>query len=168
MPNPVTHEQPIPAEYTIDPTYFNNKPALDARAANLPVPADKAFFRKALGFLYLTEVKNSPLEADRLLKSDRRTLLSHYLTPAEWQIFKNLTKFAHSSRKRYGHAAVQAAREDRYRCRICKMPDVRTLEMDHVNGRSDTQNFQLLCSNCHKIKSREVDWKGHLVADMLD
>ena len=74
-------------------------------------------------------------------------------------------KFAHSSRKRYQHAA---AREEQYRCRIYKMSDVRTLRMDHVNGRSDTQNFQLLCSNCHKIKSREIDWKGHLMVDMLD
>jgi hypothetical protein len=164
MVDSTAHEQQIPSGYVIDASYFNNQAALDARAAALPAATDRTFFRKTLGFLYLAEVKNSPMEADRPLKADRRALLSQHLSPAEWQIFKNLTKFAHSSRKRYGHAAVQAARADRYRCRRCKMPDVRTLEMDHVNGRGDTQNFQLLCSNCHKIKSREVDWTGHLPA----
>jgi 5-methylcytosine-specific restriction endonuclease McrA len=143
-------------------------PAIETRTAALAA-ADQDFMRAALRYIYLLGAShNSPLavripghtsEQRKARKDGLRELLRQHLGPAERQAFNNLTKFAHSSRARYGPNAVREARDAGYCCRDCGMPDVRTLEMDHVNGIDDTKNFRLLCANCHNIKSRKKEWK---------
>lgn len=61
------------------------------------------------------------------------------------------------------------------KCAICGFDDIRALEIDHINGggqtdrktrgareryvaiaKGQTDGFQVLCSNCHSIKTREI------------
>lgn len=66
-----------------------------------------------------------------------------------------------SGRRAYGIHSLRAAQTARFRCQACGQSDVRTLQMDHVNGRDDKTTFQMLCANCHMVKSRLFDFTGN-------
>lgn len=63
-------------------------------------------------------------------------------------------------RHAYGLASLRAAQKARFRCQACGESDVRTLQMNHVNGRNDNKTFMMLCANCHMVKSRAFDFTG--------
>ena len=171
------HTQEIADEFRIAPALMNDESAIMARVAMLPVD-EQVFMRAALRYIYLLSAShNSPLavripvhtpEQRKTRKNALRELLHQHLSAAERQAFNNLTKYAHSSRARYGPHAVREARAAGYCCRDCGMSDIRTLEMDHVNGSGDTTNFRLLCSNCHNIKSRQKEWKYIVLVSTAD
>jgi len=58
-------------------------------------------------------------------------------------------------RKSFGKKSLIAARNSRYKCEICKYPDIRTLQLHHIKGRIKDTEFACLCANCHQIKSRQ-------------
>ena len=58
-------------------------------------------------------------------------------------------------RKLYGKNSLIAARNAKYKCERCNFPDVRTLQLDHINGKIMDTEFACLCANCHQIKSRQ-------------
>ena len=65
-------------------------------------------------------------------------------------------------KKDYGANSLIAARNAKYKCQNaeCGFSDVRSLELDHVNGKKSkyTAIFACLCANCHNIKSFTHDW----------
>src|SRR2546426_13721 len=107
--------------------------------------------RCALAYLYLSD---GP-------KNIRRPIIRDawpHLDPAERIALRWLqTRTNGSLRSTYGHAAAAEARAARFRCRDCGQFDVRTLQLDHVDGRG-SKRFRCLCANCHQIKSRLHNW----------
>ena len=110
--------------------------------------------RTTLRYLYMTD---GPINLPR----DRLKIAEPFLEPAELIVARWLyTRTNGSERNRYGAAALQAARKQRYRCEHCGHADVRVLNLDHNEGRNNREVFACLCTNCHTLKSRAQDWLG--------
>ncbi len=130
---------------------FDNLEYIEARVSGLE-PSVVGSVRTALKYLYIT---NGPINLPR----DRMLKVQPFLEPAEKVLVRWLyTRTNGSERKRYGSAALLAARKQRYRCEHCGHADVRVLNLDHVEGRHNRELFVCLCTNCHTLKSRDRDW----------
>lgn len=139
--------------FVIDTHFFNNDAYIEARLVDIP-PLHRGAMRTALLYLYCD---SGPINLDR----DRLRIAKNYLSHTEQIVAQWLsTRTNGSLRKSYGAAALRAARSSRYRCEHCGFSDVRTLNLDHVDGRVKDAVFACLCANCHTIKSRERDWTG--------
>ena len=138
---------------TIDNSRFNDTQYLEYRVAQVP-NSDSGALRTALKYLYLDD---GPVNLPR----ERLRIAENYLDPAEMIVVRWLyTRTNGSLRKEYGADSLIAARLNRYQCESCGFSDVRALNLDHVDGRTDTTPFACLCANCHTIKSRAQDWTG--------
>lgn len=138
---------------SIDRRRFNNDRHIANRILLVPTAARGAL-RSALLYLYMDD-------GPRNLPRQRLLLAAPYLEAAELVVVRWLyTRTNGSLRKSYGAAALIAARTSRYRCGECKFPDVRVLNLDHIDGRVYGTGFACLCANCHAIKSRKSDWTG--------
>ena len=136
---------------TIDSSRFNNTDLIEDRVASV---ADKGSLRTALRYLYLDD---GPLN----LPPKRRKAAERFLDAAEVMVIRWLaTRTNGRLKKSYGAAALRAARLARYRCQECGFPEVRVLNLDHIDGRVVGTAFACLCANCHTIKSRKSDWTG--------
>lgn len=145
----------------IDAEAFNNDSLIEARVSVVGVDAQGAL-RTALRFLYQDK---GPLNLPR----QRLIVADEFLDDAERIVIRWLfTRTNGSLRKTYGSAALLAARVSRYRCEVCAFPDVRVLNIDHVDGRVLGTSFACLCANCHAIKSRKHDWTGRKVVPESD
>ena len=132
---------------------FDNAQYLESRVSGTD-SAEAGSLRTALRYLYLSDGPIN-LPRDRLKKAEP------FLEPAERVVIRWLyTRTNGSLRSRYGAAALRAARRQRYRCEHCGHADVRVLNLDHVEGRGNREQFACLCTNCHCLKSRERDWGG--------
>jgi hypothetical protein len=130
---------------------FDNPEYIESRLAVLDA-SDLGAVRTTLRYLYLTD---GPINLPR----ERLKRAEPFLQPAERIVARWLyTRTNGSGRKNYGGAALRAARKQRYRCEHCGHADVRVLNLDHVEGRSNREFFACLCTNCHCLKSRERDW----------
>ena len=137
----------------IDDSRFNDAARIETRVATVTVP-DRGALRTVLRYLYLDDGPVN-LPAKRL-----RSAKAH-LEAAELLVIRWLfTRTNGSLRSSYGAPSLQAARRARYRCQECGFPDVRVLNLDHVDGRVAGTPFTCLCANCHTIKSRAKDWTG--------
>lgn len=137
----------------IDTGRFDSTTLIEARCLSAP-EISRGALRTALSYLYLM---NGPINLPR----DRLKVARNLLDRAEQVVINWLyTRTNGSLRRQYGAKALVAARNARYRCERCGFPDVRCLNIDHVEGRSDEAHFACLCANCHVIKSREADWGG--------
>jgi hypothetical protein len=137
----------------IDEARFNNRDLIDVRVAAAD-QAHRGALRTALRYLYLDDGPVN-LPSKRLLASQG------YLDPAEKLVIRFLFYRTNGRlRADYGADSLRAARASRYRCQECGFPDVRTLTLDHVEGRIMGTPFACLCWNCHSIKSRRYDWTG--------
>ena len=126
----------------IDPTRFNNTEFIRSRVA-LASAEDQGSLRSALKYLYLDDGPvNMPLE--------RRKAAEPYLEAAErllvgWLAIRTNGALAGE----YGKDALRAARAARYRCQECGFPDVRVLNLDHVDGRVQGTAFACLRQLSH-------------------
>ena len=108
----------------------------------------KGSLRSILRYLYFV---NGPLNVD----PSRYKISKAYLSNSELIVVNWLrTRTNGKLRKDYGHKALIAAKNSKYRCSKCKYPDVRVLQIDHINGRTEDTEYDCLCANCHQIKSR--------------
>lgn len=140
-------------EYTVDPKNLDNAEAIESRCAGLE-KKEAAALSLMLRYLYLAEgplnLTNGPFNLSKDHLSDAESIMVKYL--------KSRTNG--NGRRRYGGAALRAARKARYRCEACSNADVRVLVLDHANGRNDVENFIMFCADCHQIKSRLYEWTG--------
>ena len=138
---------------SIDQIRFNNETYISRRVAAAPV-SDRGALQTALKYLYMD---NGPVNLSR----DRLKVARSFLDDAERVVIQWLqTRTNGSERSNYGKDALIAARRSRYCCERCGFADVRTLNLDHVEGRGVATPFACLCANCHTIKSRQEDWIG--------
>jgi hypothetical protein len=138
---------------TIPDNRFDNAQYIEERVMNVD-KVHQGALRTTLKYLYLT---NGP----KNLPSDRKRIAEQFLDAAERVVVRWLQPRTNGQyRGSYGSPALKAARQAHYRCQECGFADVRTLELDHVEGRRIASSFSCLCANCHKIKSRAVDWTG--------
>jgi hypothetical protein len=122
--------------------------------------SDRGALLTALKYLYMD---SGPINLPR----DRLKIAKPYLDDAERAVIEWLkTRTNGSERRNYGKGALIAARRSRYRCERCGFADVRTLNLDHVEGREIATPFACLCANCHTIKSRQEDWSGRARRDL--
>lgn len=145
----------IDDSYVIPETHLDNSQFIEQRLAD--APAEK---RTQLGLLlrYLyqktdgrTNIERSVIIAVEPLISQAENILARWLQ----------TRTNGSERKNYGTKALITARNAHYRCEKCGFPDVRALQLDHIDGRRSSEtDFMCLCANCHQIKSRKKDWLG--------
>lgn len=146
------HEVEVDASWVIPEDRFT--PAyVETRLANVPTDHHPSL-RSALNYLYVVDGAKT-LDRSRLIVAET------YLSPAERALIRWLhTRSNGSERKNYGPDSVVAAKISRHRCKRCRYPDVRSLHIDHVHGRSEgaIREFECLCANCHAVKSREKDW----------
>lgn len=125
---------------------FNNIPWIDARVEAAP-PEACSGLRNALRYLYVDDGPRN-LELYRFRKAEP------HLDEAEQRAARWMrTRTNGSGRKQYGTGSIDAARRARFRCEDCGHDDVRTLQIDHVDGRKGETDLQCLCANCHQIKS---------------
>lgn len=141
-----------PARWIIPEKWVGDENIVKDRA-RLVADADKArCVFLALKYLYLSGKLNMQ---KRLMNS-----AMPFLEPSEQLMLRYLFNRSNGGlRQRYGHAAVAEAKASKFCCRDCGFGDVRTLTLDHVEGRGAKQ-FRMLCANCHQIKSREKEWKA--------
>lgn len=142
----------IDDEMIIPENRFNNEEYIKGRCQNLD-NKDKIALGAVLRYIYSFDApKNVPINWKSVFDT---------LEEREKIIFKWLrTRITSRLRFIYGDNAIRTARESKYKCKRCSIGDVRVLNLDHVNGRDDLTSFQLLCANCHMIKSRQEDWTG--------
>jgi hypothetical protein len=137
----------------VDPAALT-KETYVARRVGLAPLADREALQTALSYLYMDD---GPVNLPR----DRLKVAKAYLGDAERVVVQWLqTRTNGSERKNYGKDALISARRSRYRCDCCGFADVRTLNLDHVEGRVLNASFAYLCANCHTVKSREKDRRG--------
>ena len=143
----------VDAQYVVPDELFDGEDLIAVRVLAAPLEVRIAL-RKALRYMYLT---NGPTN---LTRDDLRAALP-ILTTAEQKVVKWLQVRTNGSlRKTYGKASLLAARRAKHRCDQCGFPDVRVLNLDHVEGRKVGTAFRCLCANCHHIKSCQKDWLG--------
>ncbi len=144
---------PIDHEFVISLTRFDNTAYIESRVSMEPKKLQGSL-RTTLSYLYLT---NGPFN----LPKNRFDLAFDCLESAERVVSSWLyTRTNANLRSTYGRQALLAARGSRYRCQQCGFSDVRTLNLDHIEGRVINTSFACLCANCHTIKSRQRDWTG--------
>lgn len=132
--------------WTIPLTRFNDAAWIETRLASAPADA-RGGLGTALRYLYLDDGPTN-LEPARF-----RVAVAH-LEPVEERAARWMkTRTNGSERKRYGKKSILAARRARFRCEDCGHSDVRTLEIDHVDGRLGETDLRCLCANCYRIKS---------------
>ena len=143
----------VDLDFVVAADRFDSPRFLETRLAETPETV-RGLLRSVLRYLYET---NGPTN----LPPKRLKPVRPYLDPAEAILVRWLgTRTNGRHRAAYGKRALEAARRSRYRCEHCAFPDVRTLHLDHVDGRVATTAFACLCANCHNIKSRNSDWSG--------
>jgi hypothetical protein len=143
----------IDPEFTLNTERFEDPTFIERRLAAVP-PKDRGCMRSLLRYIY---AKDGPVN----MQKARYSPVRQYLEPAEKIVAQWLrTRTNGRHRKSYGHDALRCARASRYRCQNCGFPDVRTLHLDHVEGKIAGATFACLCANCHNIKSRKSDWTG--------
>lgn len=148
------HDQEDTSDFAIPPERFDDSEYIERRVGAVP-QHEQGPVRTALRYLYLT------VEGPLNLPLDRRRVAEPHLEPRELIVARWLaTRTNGNLRKTYGPGALLAARAARYRCERCGYADVRAIEIDHVEGRTDGTPFACLCANCHRIKSRASDWSG--------
>lgn len=138
---------------TINGSRFNDAAYIETRVAAVPAP-DRGSLRTALRYLYLNDGPHN-LPAKRL-RSAKAHLEAAELLVIRWLFTRTNGRLRNS----FGTPALRAARLARYRCQECGFPDIRVLNLDHVDGRVEGTPFACLCANCHTIKSRAQDWTG--------
>lgn len=146
----------LASEWIIPESNFSQE-YIESRLTSV-VESDRAFLRSSLNYLYGT---TKTLDKERLVASEK------HLTTAERILIRWLhTRSNGSERAKYGPDCVVAAKRAHFRCSHCRNPDVRVLQIDHVNGRGIgvEKAFDCLCANCHMIKSREKNWSGKKTA----
>lgn len=113
---------------SIDLTRFNDDALIQKRITEATFP-DRGSLHTALKYLYMDD---GPINLPR----DRLKLAKPYLDEAERILIQWLqTRTNGSERRNYGKDALLAARRSRYRCQHCGFADIRTLNLDHVEGR---------------------------------
>lgn len=144
----------VPEEFTVRADRFNNQAAMLERVLAAPAPVRSAL-KAALTYMYFIEGRTN-------LHAAERKIAEPLLDPAERVVIRWLaTRTNGNLRAKYGKAALKAARSAQYRCQTCGYPDVRALNLDHVDGvRTAEGPFACLCANCHSVKSRRQDWTG--------
>lgn len=143
----------MPTPLVINAAAFNDRARIEVRVAAVDKTAQGAL-RTALTYLYLDDGPTN-------LPRPRLVVAEFHLDATERIVVRWLaTRTSGSLRKTYGAQALLAARRSRYRCEACGFADVRTLNIDHVDGRVVGTAFACLCANCHAIKSRKLDWTG--------
>ena len=139
--------------FIINLTRFDSEAYIEGRVSVTPQNIQGSL-RTTLSYLYLTD---GPIN----LPKDRFDLAFDHLEPAERIVARWLYIRTNGNlRATYGRKALLAARTSRYRCDQCGFSDVRTLNLDHIQGRVADSSFACLCANCHTIKSRQHDWTG--------
>lgn len=139
--------------YVIPNERFDDTAYVESRVANA-APGHQGALRTLLKYLYKSD---GPVNLPR----NRLAAAEVYLDPVEQTLARWLyTRTNGTLRSTYGANALRAARSARYRCETCGFSDVRTLNLDHVEGRVEDTPFACLCANCHAIKSRQFDWSG--------
>lgn len=143
----------VDSNFTLDQGCFDNPQFIDDRLAIVPAK-DRGCLRSLFRYIYSNE-------GPRNMQKARYSPVRHHLEPAEKIVAQWLrTRTNGRHRKSYGHAALRCARAARFRCQVCGFPEVRTLHLDHVEGKIAGATFACLCANCHNIKSRKSDWSG--------
>lgn len=146
-------ETTMNSQNTIRTWRFNNARDIDRRLLRVPEAAHSSV-QTALRYLYLDD-------GPRNLKRRQLKEAEQYLDDAEGVVIRWLqTRTNGHLKKSYGYPALRCARQARYRCEKCGNSDVRVLEFDHIRGRVAGSGLDCLCANCHRIKSRELDWTG--------
>jgi hypothetical protein len=142
-------------EYIIPEKRIDNRNYIDERV-NAVKDEHKGSFRSILKYLYLTD---GPQNVD----SKRYKISKQYLERGELVLINWLkTRTNGKLRKDYGLKILKAVREAKYRCLRCSFPDVRTLQLDHIDGRTGDTEFDCLCANCHQIKTRATQQNKHV------
>ncbi|WP_157823896.1 HNH endonuclease [Melittangium boletus] len=151
------HRIEVPDEFLIPSERFDNPSLIQGRVDAAPSSV-QGCLKTALRYLYETQGPTN-------LESDRRKVAWDFLEEREQIVARWLSSRTNGSeRKNYGKGALHAARNARYRCADCGFPDVRCLQLDHVEGRKDPlSTFRCLCANCHQLKSRKKDWVARTV-----
>jgi hypothetical protein len=151
----------IDLKFVIDSSRFDDMTHIEARVSVVPTNIQGSL-RTTLRYLYCSD---GPVN----LPKDRFDLAFEHLEAAERIVASWLyTRTNANLRAKYGSRALVAARNSQYRCQQCRFPDVRTLNLDHIQGRVANTSFACLCANCHNIKSRQQDWTGSRKYDLND
>lgn len=149
----VEHTIQVSDKFIIDERRFEDADQIEQRVGEAE-EKDKGSLRTALKYLYMID---GPVNLPRV----RLKTAESYLTVAERLVARYLyTRSNGRLRKTYGAKSLIAARSAKYRCAVCGTPDVRVMNLDHVDKDDPDTEFALLCANCHAIKSREQDWTG--------
>lgn len=139
-------------EFCVPRDHLNNPELIVQRVERAPAKSRSAL-RLVLSYLYLidgpTNLHNQQYREAEPYLEQYEIILSRYL--------KNRTNG--NGRQTYGKPALHHMRSVGYQCECCAYQDVRVLNLDHAQGRSEAVFF-LLCANCHAIKSRIFDWLG--------
>ena len=146
------HTYLIDINFIIPENRFDNIMYIEERVADIE-KAHKGPLTSILKYLYITD---GPLN----VAPERLKISKPYLSESE-RILVNWLKTRTNGRlrKTYGAKILTAVRNSKYRCSICHFPDVRTLQLDHIDGRIENTEFDCLCANCHQIKSRASLYK---------
>lgn len=125
---------------------FNDNAEIERRLSEAP-PHKRGGLGNALRYLY---VDDGPVN----LQLPRFREAEPFLEPVELRAVRWMrTRTNGNGRRIYGTASIVAARTARFRCEDCGHADVRTLQIDHVDGRHGESALRCLCANCHQIKS---------------
>ena len=186
-PRPLPYRQSIEAEWVIDDgpgSLFDKPDAIRARAGRVPAEHQE-LVEKALRYMFLSKGEpKSPILYPNGQRKEKLALLAQYLTLGELRVFTYLTnrtrpypkhipdvgtvEVTKSLRNNLGTGALRRMQAAFFRCESCGMPHVYTLTIDHVNGiQFDRVALQVLCANCHIIKSHNKDFhkeRNQLVA----
>lgn len=124
---------------------FGNRERIEKRVKKVKIE-DQASLKKSLDYLF------SNIERNLRLKDRKKA--EKYLSDPEFVVIRWLfTRTRGRLKKNYGMNSKKAAKKAQFRCKDCDESDVRTLQLDHVDGKG-SQRFKCLCANCHQIKSR--------------
>ncbi len=140
-------------KYKINKKYLNNPHNIERRLNNnseCPLRFQPQL-KDVLEYIYLASSNNC--SKSKLRKVER------YLDIEEIYLSNWLTNKTNDTKGKvaFGPNAIIEAKEALYKCRECSQNDVRTLEIDHVDGDRSNKargNFKCLCGSCHNIKTR--------------
>jgi len=125
------------SSFLIPTDRFDSLEYVEKRVSGLE-PSIVGSVRTALRYLYFIADGPTNLPRDRMLKA------LPFLDPAERVLVRWLyTRTNGSARKRYGSAALLSARKQRYRCEHCGHADVRVLNLDHVEGATQSRTIRM-------------------------
>ena len=145
------YENIINDKWIIPSERFNNRSYIEERVSSVP-KVHQILFRAVLDYLYnengTTNMANNKNHIIELYLEDAEKLLARWLKARTNGSYKG----------KYGYKALLSARNAKYRCSVCGYPDVRVLELDHIEKDNPNTDFACLCANCHNIKSRDKDW----------